>query len=227
MESSLGDCDKVLYPLNIAKQLANTTDEIAAVACIVETRSTTFTVKHSSKSTQSNVRPTMDFAQNKHDFRNDPYFISLCVLAGVLLIVAYVEYTCINFNIFLPSLIINNTFLFRCVILGSKVRNSRRKKRLASHSLPLQTTQPEPRSKYQKVDESDYDNNEPEIQEHHHRYYQRHRQHHSCHHQRHHQRHHQHSQNDFPVTSQREAYSIKRTLVLQEERVRVVQKVIN
>ncbi|XP_019848946.1 PREDICTED: uncharacterized protein LOC109580351 [Amphimedon queenslandica] len=187
MESSLNDCDKVLYPLNIAKQLANTTDEIAAVACIVETRSTASTVKQVSKSTQSNVQPTMDSDQNKPNFRNDPYFISLCVLAGVLLIVV-------------------------CAILGSKVRNSRRKKRLAS--LSLQTTQSEPKSS----DDSD-DSDEPEIQEHHCRYYQRHCQYHSSHHQ--------HSQNDFPVASQKEAYSIKRTLVLQEERVHVVQKVIN
>ena len=93
MESSLNDCDKVLYPLNVAKKLADTTEKIAAVACI---RSTTSTVKQSSKSTQSIVRPTMDSSQNNHNFHNDPYFIALCVLAGVLLIVMYAKYyTCI------------------------------------------------------------------------------------------------------------------------------------
>ena len=124
----------------------------------------------------------------------------------------------IHVLLFLPSLIENNTFLFRCIILVSKVRN-KRKKRLASPSLPLQ---PEPRSRYQKVD-NDYcdDNDQPEIQKHRRRHDQHHRQYHSRQ-----ARHHQHSQNDFSVTSQ-ESYSIKRTLVLQEERVCVVQKVIN
>ncbi|XP_011409399.1 PREDICTED: neurotrypsin-like, partial [Amphimedon queenslandica] len=70
IESSLGDCDKILYPLNVAKQLAETTDEVAAVACIswtLEQGSSSMTilttVTQSSESTSS-VWPTLA-AQNK------------------------------------------------------------------------------------------------------------------------------------------------------------------
>uniref|UniRef100_A0A1X7VNN3 SRCR domain-containing protein n=1 Tax=Amphimedon queenslandica TaxID=400682 RepID=A0A1X7VNN3_AMPQE len=91
IESSLDDCDKVLYPLNVAKQLADTTDEIAAVACIM----TTPTVNSAAKS-------------------EDPYFIAFCILGAVVLVLLIVM----------------------CVIVGSKLRDIRKKRRLTSRPLP-------------------------------------------------------------------------------------------
>ena len=114
MESSLNDCNKILYPLNIAKQLADTTDEIAAVACIFETTTSTqasimhslsTTVKQSRSTKSSNVhnvqsnsvqssnsiQPTLA-TQNKPNFLENPYATALSVLVGVVLLLLIIVY---------------------------------------------------------------------------------------------------------------------------------------